>query len=117
MRSRETALKLKRFEMAEKARKAADLERMIGELECMAADLDRQIEAEEELAGVKDPQDLAYSTFAKSAILRRDNLRASIAELHVNLKAALRERDEAREQLNSRPEQQQNRNDERPVQD
>ena len=37
------ALRLKRFEADEKARKVADLERMVREFENIAADLDRQI--------------------------------------------------------------------------
>ncbi len=43
MKARETALKLKRFETDEKARKVADLEHMIREFETIAADLDRQV--------------------------------------------------------------------------
>jgi hypothetical protein len=100
MKSRETALKLKRFETDEKARKIADLEHMIREFETIAGDLDRQIQAEEERTGVKDRQHFAYSTFASSASHRRDNLRASVAELRGKLEAAQREFDEASLQLN-----------------
>ena len=99
MKSRETALRLKRFEADEKARKVADLEHMIREFETMAADLDRQIQAEEDRTGIKDPSHFAYSTFAKSAVGRRDNLRTSVAELRLKLAAAQRERDEVVEQL------------------
>ncbi len=99
MKSRETALRLKRFEADEKARKVADLEHMIREFETMAADLDRQIHAEEDRTGIKDPNHFAYSTFAKSACARRDNLRTSVSELRLKLAAAQRERDEIAEQL------------------
>jgi flagellar protein FliJ len=99
MKARESALRLKRFEADEKARKVADLEHMIREFEGMAADLDRQIRAEEDRTGVKDPAHFAYSTFAKSASQRRDNLRASVDGLKAKLEAALRERDEALEQV------------------
>jgi len=99
MKSRETALRLKQFEADEKARKVAELEHMIREFLGMAADLDRQIQAEEDRTGVKDKTHFAYSTFAKSAAARRDNLRASAAELTGKLEAAQRERDEAVEQL------------------
>ena len=99
MKARESALRLKRFEADEKARKVADLERMIREFENMAADLDRQIRAEEERTGVKDPAHFAYSTFAKSASQRRDNLRTSADGLKAKLEAAQRERDEAMEQV------------------
>jgi flagellar FliJ protein len=98
MKARESALRLKRFEADEKARKAADIEHMILEFEGMANDLDRQIKAEEERTGIKDPAHFAYSTFAKSASHRRDNLRASADGLKVKLEAAQRERDEALEQ-------------------
>ena len=99
MKSRERALQLKRHAFDEKARKAADLEHTIRELEGVAADLDDQIQAEEDRTGIKDPQHFAYSTFAKSASVRRDNLRASVAALRVKLEAALRERNEAAKEL------------------
>jgi flagellar FliJ protein len=99
MKARETALKLKRFELDEKARKVADLEQMIREFETIASDLDRQIQAEEDRTGVKDPKHFSYSTFAKSASQRRDNLRASITELRQKLEAAQHDFDEAKQQL------------------
>jgi flagellar FliJ protein len=99
MKARETALKLKRFETDEKARKVADLEQMIREFETIASDLDRQIQAEEDRTGVKDAKHFAYSTFAKSASQRRDNLRASIAGLRHKLEAAQQDFDEAKQQL------------------
>jgi hypothetical protein len=99
MKSRETALKLKRFEVDEKARKVSDLEQMIREFENIATDLDRQIQAEEDRTGVKDRTHFAYSTFAKAAGHRRDNLRASVAELRAKLATAQQERDEVAGQL------------------
>jgi flagellar FliJ protein len=99
MKARESALRLKRFEADEKARKVADLEHMIREFENMAGDLDRQIRAEEDRTGIKDPAHFAYSTFAKSASQRRDNLRTSADGLKAKLEAAQRERDEALEQV------------------
>ncbi len=99
MKPRETALRLKRFEADEKARKVADLELMIREFEVIAADLDRQIHVEEERTGIKDPTHFSYSTFAKSASARRENLRASVGELKMKLEAAIKDRDEAADQL------------------
>ena len=99
MKARKSALRLKRFEADEKARKVADLEHMIREFENMAADLDRQIRAEEDRTGIKDPAHFAYSTFAKSASLRRDNLRTSADDLKAKLEIAQRERDDALEQV------------------
>ena len=88
MKARESALRLKRFEADEKARKVADLEHMIREFENMASDLDRQIRAEEDRTGIKDPAHFAYSTFAKAAIARRDNLLASAHDMKDKLEAA-----------------------------
>ncbi len=99
MKPRETALRLKRFEAEDKARKVDDLERMIRDFETIAGDLDRQIQAEEDRTGIKDPAHFAYSTFAKSASARRDKLRASTDELKAKLEAAQEERELALEQL------------------
>jgi flagellar protein FliJ len=93
MKSRDAALRLKRFDVAEKARKASDLESMIRDFETITVDLDRQISAEEERTGVKDVNHFAYSTFAKSAHQRRDNLNTSVADLRLKLDAARLEHD------------------------
>jgi flagellar FliJ protein len=95
MKSRETALRLKRFAAEEKRRKVIDLEQMIREFHNMAADLDRQVQAEEERTGVRDRSHFTYSTLAKAAADRRDKLRASAADLQAKLDSAVRERDEA----------------------
>lgn len=95
MKSRETALRLKRFEADEKARNVADLEAMIHDFEIMAHDLQTQIKAEEDRTGVRDPKHFAYSTFAKSAAQRLSNLEASISGLKEKLDAAIKDRDEA----------------------
>jgi hypothetical protein len=95
----ETSIRLKRFEASEKARKVAELEHMIREFEGMANGLEREVKAEEGRTGVKDPDHFAYSTFARSAIHRRENLRASVSGLMAKLEAAQRERDVALEQL------------------
>ena len=100
MRTQESALKLKRFEVDEKARKVTDLEHMIREFEHGATDLERQIRAEEDRTHIADPGHFAYSTFAKSASQRRDNLRTSADGLKAKLEAAKRERDEALERFN-----------------
>lgn len=95
MKPRDTNLRLKRFEASEKARKIASIETMILDFEHMVLDLSRQITAEEERTGIKDPVHFAYSTFAKAAALRRCNLLTSIADLRVKLDVARREHDEA----------------------
>lgn len=99
MKPRDAALRLKRFEADEKKRKVADLEHMIRDFEQMATDLERQIRAEEDRTGVRDAKHFAYSTFAKSAAQRREKLLSSAAELRTKLESAMRERDEAVDQL------------------
>ena len=99
MKARELALRLKRFDADEKARKVADLEHMIREFDNMLVALDRQISAEEDRSGIKDPAHFAYSTFAKTASLRRDNVRISADGLKAKLEPAQRERDEAMERV------------------
>ncbi len=88
-----------RFEAREKARKVGDLEAMIREFEVMAVDLDRQIANEEERTGVRDIKHFAYSTFAKAARQRRDNLQLSVDGLRAKLEIAQAERDIAAEDL------------------
>jgi flagellar FliJ protein len=95
MKSRDTSLRIKRFAAEEKRRKVADIEQMIREFEHMAMELDRQVQAEEERTGIRDKSHFAYSTLAKAAAQRRDNLRASIANLQKTLEIAIRERDDA----------------------
>jgi flagellar export protein FliJ len=99
MKPRDTALRLRRFEASEKARKVASIETMIADFEHMAVDLARQIAAEEERTGIKDPAHFAYSTFAKAASLRRANLQTSVADLRIKLEAARREHEDAMMEL------------------
>jgi flagellar FliJ protein len=94
MKEPKTAL-LKRLEKELNARKVTELERMIGNFEKIASDLDGQIQTDELQTGIKDPTHPFYSTFAKAARVRRDNLRASANELRLRLEAAIEERDEA----------------------
>ena len=99
MKSRESAIRLRKFEAQEKVRKVQGLEQMIRDFEVMAVDLERQVQAEEDRTGVKDVTHFAYSTFAKAASQRRDKLRASIDDLRVKLEDAIRERDETNSEV------------------
>jgi flagellar export protein FliJ len=99
MKPRDSAIKAKRFEASEKARKVSSLEATVREFETMALDLSRQIAAEEERTGVKDPAHFAYSTFAKAAAQRRGNLMTSIADLKAKLDAARRDHEDAASEL------------------
>jgi hypothetical protein len=99
MKARETAMRIKRREVEEKNRKVEDLERIIREFDQMAADLERQIQLEEDRTGIRDRGHFSYSTFAKAAAQRRDNLRTSTEGLREKLAAAVRERDDTMEQF------------------
>ena len=76
MKSRETLIRLRKFQVDEKRRQVAQIESMIADFDRMAADLDREIETEQDRAGIHDPTHFAYPTYAKAAIVRRDNLQA-----------------------------------------
>ena len=99
MKSRDSALKAKRFDVAERTRKVASLEGTIRDFELMASDLSRQIASEEDRTGIRDAAHFAYSTFAKAAALRRANLLISVADLKMQLGAARRDYEEAAQAL------------------
>lgn len=99
MKSRETLIRLKKFQVDEKRRKVAQIEGMIAEFERMASDLDREIRVEQDRAGIHDPGHFAYPTYAKAAITRRENLKRSIDELRVQLDDAKSALSEAFEEL------------------
>jgi len=97
MKSRESVLRLKRFQVQEKARQVAQIETMVSEFDRMAADLDSQIAYEEKKAGIDDQSHFAYPTFAKAARLRRETLSTSINDLkeqHAAAKLALQDAEE-----------------------
>src|ERR1700680_4161165 len=94
MESRNTLIRLKKFQRDEKRRRVAQIEAMIADFQRMAADLEREIVSEQERAGIHDPTHFAYPTYAKAAITRRENLKRSADELALQLegtKAALQE--------------------------
>jgi flagellar protein FliJ len=99
MKARDSALRLKRFDVAEKARRAADMDAMVRDFEVMIVDLERQVTTEEERTGVRDANHFAYSTFAKSVTQRRDNLLNTVADLRLKLDEARRIHDEAVDEL------------------
>lgn len=97
MKSRESVLRSKRFQLDEKRRRVAQIETMIAEFARMAGDLDKEIAAEEQRAKISDPNHFAYPTYAKAAAQRRDNLRRSAMDLEVQLDQARKAVDGARE--------------------
>ena len=99
MKSRDTLIRLKRFQVEDRRRRLAQIERMISEFSRMAGDLDREIANEEKRAGIADPTHFAYPTYARAAIVRRDNLKHSAGELNGQLEDAKARLDEALEEL------------------
>ncbi|EAV45630.1 flagellar export protein FliJ [Stappia sp. BW2] len=99
MKTRDSLIRLKRFQVDEKRRQLAQIESMIAEFNRMADELDDQIRSEQERVGITDVTHFAYPTFAKAAADRRDNLRNSAHELDDQLQRARDELSEAIEEL------------------
>jgi len=99
MKSRETLIRLKKFQVEERRRKVAQIEAMIAEFDRIAAELDREIKAEQDRAGIHDPGHFAYPTYAKAAMTRRENLKRSAGELKTQLDDAKATLGEAFEEL------------------
>lgn len=99
MKSRETLIRLKKFQVDEKRRKVAQIEAMIAEFDRIAAELDREIKIEQDRAGIHDPGHFAYPTYAKAAMTRKENLKRSTDELRVQLDDAKAMLGEAFEEL------------------
>jgi flagellar FliJ protein len=99
MKSRETLIRLKKFQVDEKRRRVAQIETMIAEFERIATDLDREIKLEQDRAGIHNPAHFAYPTFAKAAITRRENLKRSADELKTQMEDAQAALGEAFEEL------------------
>ena len=99
MKSRETLIRLKKFQVDERRRKVAQIEAMIAEFERMATDLDREIKTEQDRANIHDPSHFAYPTYAKAAMVRRENLKRSADELKQQLDDAQAALGEAFEEL------------------
>jgi len=113
MKSRETLIRLRKFQVDEKRRRTMQIETMIAEFERMSGDLEREVKAEQDRAGIQDPGHFAYPTYAKAANQRKENLKRSIDDLRMQLDdakgaladafeelkkvEALGERDQARE--------------------
>src|SRR3954453_4684996 len=88
MKSRETLIRLKKFQIDEKRRRVAQIESMIADFQRMSIDLEREIQTEQDGAGINDPSHFAYPTYAKAAIQRRENLTRSADELRIQLEDA-----------------------------
>src|SRR5262245_8288117 len=99
MKSRESLIRLRKFQVDEKRRRVAQIEGMIAEFERIGGDLEREIKTEQDRAGIHDPAHFAYPTYAKAAMSRRENLKRSVDELRIQLEEAKAQLGEAFEEL------------------
>jgi flagellar protein FliJ len=99
MKSRDTLVRLKQFQVDEKRRRIVQLQQMIAEFTRMTNELDREIAGEEQRANIDDPNHFAYPTYARAARSRRDNLNHSLSDLREKLSSAERQLEEASEEL------------------
>jgi len=99
MKSRDTLVRLKRFQAEEKRRRVVQLNTMIAEFTRMSNELEREINHEEQRANISDPNHFAYPTYARAARSRRENIVASLNELRGQLEEAEAQFKEASEEL------------------
>jgi flagellar export protein FliJ len=92
-------VRLKRFQVEDRKRQLKQIDGMIADFDRMSNELDVQIDAEKERTGINDPSHFAYSTFARAAEQRRENMLASVAELRVQREVAAADLNAALEEL------------------
>jgi phage regulator Rha-like protein len=73
------------FRISQNRRAAEQIRAMITENNRLVESLDQEIHAEEGRTGVSDPTHFTYSTVAKAAMSRRNNLLRSIETLGLQL--------------------------------
>lgn len=99
MKPRESVVRIKLFQVREKQRQISQLTLMAGEFERMVNELELQVASEEKKTGITDTNHFAYSTFARAARQRRDNLLTSIHDLQLQKAAAEIELEETEAEL------------------
>ena len=91
MRNRESLIRLHKFQVDERRRKVAEIELLLAEFRNKERELEAQVLAEQEKAGISDEAHFAYPMFAKSVQKRRENILQSIADLELQLEGAQEE--------------------------
>jgi flagellar FliJ protein len=81
MTLRERLICLKKFQINEKSQESTQINNMVTELARLTATLDLDITIEQYRSHICDPAHFAYSTYAKAAAQRRENIRHSMNEL------------------------------------
>ena len=99
MKSRDSIIRLKKFQVDEKRRQLMAIEMMMADFNRMANELDLQVQSEQQSSGITDVAHFAYPTFAKAAMTRRDNLLQSADDLSGQFEDAQNALSEAVEEL------------------
>ena len=99
MKSRDTLIRLRRFQVDEKRRRVTQIEMMMADFQRMAVELAREVAVEEARAGITDVGHFAYPTYARAAATRRENMLQSAQALEGQLAEAKAELGEAFEEL------------------
>lgn len=99
MKSRDTLIRLRRFQVDEKRRRVTQIEMMMADFQRMAVELAREVAVEEARAGITDVGHFAYPTYARAAATRRENMLQSAQALEGQLAEAKAVLGEAFEEL------------------
>jgi hypothetical protein len=86
--SGQALLRLKELQIDMARREVAQIEVLISDLDHIASTLESDIEAEQNRTANRDPSHFAYSMYARATIVRRDNLKRTLAELKDRLAVA-----------------------------
>jgi flagellar FliJ protein len=81
MKSRESLIRLHRFKVDEIRRRLKSLDDMRADLAKKMSDLEVMMQEEQRRAAHSDLGRLAYPSFARSVVLRRENIQRSIDEI------------------------------------
>jgi flagellar export protein FliJ len=88
MKALPALVRLHRWQLDERRRDVAELERLVADLQAQRSGLDTEMAAEQTIARAAGPGAFAYPGFAQGVIARRARLDASIAELNDRIAAA-----------------------------
>ncbi len=99
MKSRQSLIRLRRFQVEEKQRQVNEIELMMRDLQQKQFDLHEQVRFEQNRSGITDETHYAYPTFAKSAKDRADNIQMTIDGLQSQYDLAKNDLAESFEEL------------------
>ncbi len=88
MRGLTTLIRLHRWQLDEKRRQLADLERLLTDLNGQSARLEAEVQGEQRSAAETEEGRYAYAGYAAGVVDRRENLTRSIAEVEISIEAA-----------------------------